>query len=91
MEYQTTSPDEHMMAEPAAVADGLQPSWLAERPIVRRHEIAERSLHGITGWTFRGQLAATLELEVTRVSVKFKTAEGVGPVGEGRGARRGHD
>ena len=34
----------------------------------------------------RGQLAATLELEVTRVSVKFKTAEGVGPVGEGLAA-----
>jgi 2-C-methyl-D-erythritol 2,4-cyclodiphosphate synthase len=34
----------------------------------------------------RGQLAATLEVEVTRVSVKFKTAEGVGPVGEGLAA-----
>jgi 2-C-methyl-D-erythritol 2,4-cyclodiphosphate synthase len=34
----------------------------------------------------RRQLAATLELEVERVSVKFKTAEKVGPVGEGRSA-----
>jgi len=34
----------------------------------------------------REQLASTLELEVERVSVKFKTAEGVGPVGEGRSA-----
>ena len=34
----------------------------------------------------RGQLAATLELELDRVSVKFKTAEKVGPVGEGRSA-----
>lgn len=34
----------------------------------------------------RRQLAATLELEVDRVSVKFKTAEKVGPVGEGRSA-----
>src|SRR5438093_2655029 len=34
----------------------------------------------------RGQLAATLDLEVARVSVKFKTAEGVGPVGEGLAA-----
>ncbi len=32
----------------------------------------------------RERLAATLELEVDRVSVKFKTAERVGPVGEGR-------
>jgi len=34
----------------------------------------------------RRQLAATLELDVTCVSVKFKTAEKVGPVGEGRSA-----
>ena len=34
----------------------------------------------------RERLAATLQLEVARVSVKFKTAEGVGPVGEGRSA-----
>ena len=30
----------------------------------------------------RDSLARTLEIEVERVSVKFKTAEGVGPVGE---------
>ncbi len=34
----------------------------------------------------RRQLAATLELDTDRVSVKFKTAEKVGPVGEGRSA-----
>jgi 2-C-methyl-D-erythritol 2,4-cyclodiphosphate synthase len=34
----------------------------------------------------RRQLAATLEIDVDRVSVKFKTAEKVGPVGEGRSA-----
>jgi 2-C-methyl-D-erythritol 2,4-cyclodiphosphate synthase len=34
----------------------------------------------------RRQLAATLDLELDRVSVKFKTAEKVGPVGEGRSA-----
>ena len=34
----------------------------------------------------RRQLAATLELDVDCVSVKFKTAEKVGPVGEGRSA-----
>jgi 2-C-methyl-D-erythritol 2,4-cyclodiphosphate synthase len=34
----------------------------------------------------RQKLAATLELEIDRVSVKFKTAEKVGPVGEGLAA-----
>lgn len=32
----------------------------------------------------REKLAATLGLEIDRVSVKFKTAEKLGPVGEGR-------
>jgi 2-C-methyl-D-erythritol 2,4-cyclodiphosphate synthase len=36
--------------------------------------------------TIRERLAETLGLEVDRVSVKFKTAEKVGPVGEGRSA-----
>jgi len=34
----------------------------------------------------RERLAETLGLELHRVSVKFKTAEGIGPVGEGRSA-----
>lgn len=34
----------------------------------------------------RDSLARTLAIEVDRVSVKFKTAERVGPVGEGRSA-----
>ncbi len=34
----------------------------------------------------REALAGTLAMEVDRVSVKFKTAEGMGPVGEGRSA-----
>ena len=34
----------------------------------------------------RERLAQTLELELDRVSLKFKTAEKVGPVGEGRSA-----
>jgi len=34
----------------------------------------------------REKVAESLGLEVERVSVKFKTAEGVGPVGEGRSA-----
>lgn len=34
----------------------------------------------------RAKLASTLGLDVDQVSVKFKTAENVGPVGEGRSA-----
>jgi 2-C-methyl-D-erythritol 2,4-cyclodiphosphate synthase len=34
----------------------------------------------------REKLAHTLRLQVEQVSVKFKTAEKVGPVGEGRSA-----
>jgi 2-C-methyl-D-erythritol 2,4-cyclodiphosphate synthase len=34
----------------------------------------------------RESLAGAMELSVDVVSVKFKTAEGVGPVGEGRSA-----
>jgi 2-C-methyl-D-erythritol 2,4-cyclodiphosphate synthase len=34
----------------------------------------------------REKLAATLDLDLDRVSVKFKTAEKVGPIGEGRSA-----
>ncbi len=36
--------------------------------------------------TIRKRLAETLVLELERVSVKFKTAEKVGPVGEGKSA-----
>jgi 2-C-methyl-D-erythritol 2,4-cyclodiphosphate synthase len=36
--------------------------------------------------TIREKLSETLELETDRVSVKFKTAERVGPVGEGKSA-----
>ncbi|MFN7994079.1 MAG: 2-C-methyl-D-erythritol 2,4-cyclodiphosphate synthase [Bryobacteraceae bacterium] len=36
--------------------------------------------------SIRSSLAGTLEIEMGRVSVKFKTAEKVGPVGEGRSA-----
>jgi 2-C-methyl-D-erythritol 2,4-cyclodiphosphate synthase len=36
--------------------------------------------------TIRQKLADTLGIELDRVSVKFKTAEGVGPVGESRSA-----
>jgi 2-C-methyl-D-erythritol 2,4-cyclodiphosphate synthase len=36
--------------------------------------------------TIRQRLAETMGLELDRVSVKFKTAEKIGPVGEGRSA-----
>jgi 2-C-methyl-D-erythritol 2,4-cyclodiphosphate synthase len=36
--------------------------------------------------SIRERLAATIDLPVDRVSVKFKTSEKVGPVGEGRSA-----
>jgi len=37
-------------------------------------------------YDIRERVASTLDLEVERVSVKFKTAERVGPVGEGKSA-----
>ena len=37
-------------------------------------------------FAMRQKLAAALDIEVDRVSVKFKTAEKVGPVGEGKSA-----
>jgi 2-C-methyl-D-erythritol 2,4-cyclodiphosphate synthase len=48
---------------------------ILERPKLKDYRLA-----------IREQLAQTLQLEVARISVKFKTAEGVGPVGEGRAA-----
>jgi 2-C-methyl-D-erythritol 2,4-cyclodiphosphate synthase len=48
---------------------------ILERPKLKDYRMA-----------IREQLASVLELPVERVSVKFKTAEKVGPVGEGRSA-----
>jgi 2-C-methyl-D-erythritol 2,4-cyclodiphosphate synthase len=48
---------------------------ILERPKLKDHRLA-----------IRESLARTLELPVERVSVKFKTAERVGPVGEGKSA-----
>ena len=48
---------------------------ILERPKLKDYRLA-----------IREKLASTLELEVARVSVKFKTAEGVGPVGLGQSA-----
>jgi 2-C-methyl-D-erythritol 2,4-cyclodiphosphate synthase len=46
-----------------------------ERPKLKDYRLA-----------IREQLADSLQIEVERVSVKFKTAEGVGPVGAGQSA-----
>jgi 2-C-methyl-D-erythritol 2,4-cyclodiphosphate synthase len=48
---------------------------ILERPKLKDHRPA-----------IRESLATTLRLDVGRVSVKFKTSEKVGPVGEGRSA-----
>lgn len=48
---------------------------ILERPKLKDYRLA-----------IRERLAATLALDLDRVSVKFKTAEKVGPVGEGRSA-----
>jgi 2-C-methyl-D-erythritol 2,4-cyclodiphosphate synthase len=48
---------------------------ILERPKLKDYRLA-----------IREKLAATMALDLDRVSVKFKTAETVGPVGEGRSA-----
>lgn len=48
--------------------------------------ILQRPKLGELRAAIRSNLAALLELEPERVSVKFKTAEKVGPVGEGKSA-----
>ena len=48
---------------------------ILERPKLKEHRQA-----------IRESLAAALDLAVDRVSVKFKTAEGIGPIGEERAA-----
>ena len=48
---------------------------ILERPTLKDHRPA-----------IREKLAGALGIDVERVSVKFKTAEKVGPVGEGRAA-----
>jgi 2-C-methyl-D-erythritol 2,4-cyclodiphosphate synthase len=48
---------------------------ILERPKLKDHRLP-----------IRDRLAAALGLDLDRVSVKFKTAEKVGPVGEGRSA-----
>ena len=53
----------------------LDSTVILERPKLHHHRQA-----------IRESLAGALGLEIDRVSVKFKTAEKIGPVGEGRAA-----
>lgn len=48
---------------------------ILERPKLKDYRLA-----------IRESLAKAMALDIDRISVKFKTAEGVGPVGEGRSA-----
>jgi 2-C-methyl-D-erythritol 2,4-cyclodiphosphate synthase len=67
-------------ARDLAVAGGyrlinVDSTVILERPKLKDYRLA-----------IRQKLADTLKLELDRVSVKFKTAENMGPVGEGRSA-----
>jgi 2-C-methyl-D-erythritol 2,4-cyclodiphosphate synthase len=55
--------------------ENVDSTVLLERPKLKDHRAA-----------IRQALAAAMDLDPARVSVKFKTAEGLGPVGEGRAA-----
>jgi len=67
-------------ARDLAAAEGykivnIDSTVILERPKLKDHRLA-----------IRERLAQALELDIACVSVKFKTAERVGPVGEGRSA-----
>jgi 2-C-methyl-D-erythritol 2,4-cyclodiphosphate synthase len=64
-----------LAAEAGFVIENVDSTVVLERP----------KLKDFRG-TIRESLAGAMGLEVDRVSVKFKTAEKVGPVGEGRSA-----
>jgi 2-C-methyl-D-erythritol 2,4-cyclodiphosphate synthase len=64
------------LAEAQGYAIGnIDSTVILERPKLKDYRVA-----------IREQIARTLGLELDAVSVKFKTAERVGPVGEGRSA-----
>ena len=64
-----------LAAERGYIIVNVDSTVILERPKLKDHRTA-----------IREKLASTLGVEIERVSVKFKTAEGVGPVGEGRSA-----
>ncbi len=63
-----------------AAAQGFQPVNIDSTVILERPKLKDYRL------PIRESLAAALDLPLDRISVKFKTAEKVGPVGEGRSA-----
>ena len=66
---------QELAAEHGYTIVNVDSTVILERPKLKDHRLA-----------IRERLAQTLGLELDRVSVKFKTAEKVGPVGEGRSA-----
>jgi 2-C-methyl-D-erythritol 2,4-cyclodiphosphate synthase len=65
----------HLLQERAFQILNVDSTVILERPKLKDYRTA-----------IRESLAAALGIELDRVSVKFKTAEKVGPVGEGRSA-----
>ena len=66
---------QELAAERGYTIVNVDSTVILERPKLKDYRLA-----------IRERLAQTLGLELDRVSVKFKTAEKVGPVGEGRSA-----
>jgi len=62
-----------LLAENGYAPVNVDSTVILERPKLKDYRLA-----------IRRKLAETLGLDLDRVSVKFKTAEGLGPVGEGR-------
>jgi len=65
----------HLVDELGFQLVNVDTTVILERPKLKDHRIA-----------IRENLASILKLSLDRVSVKFKTSEKVGPVGEGRSA-----
>jgi len=66
---------QELAAERGYAIVNIDSTVILERPKLKDYRAA-----------IRERLAQSLELDLERVSVKFKTAEKVGPVGEGRSA-----
>lgn len=65
----------NLAAEAGYMIAGVDSTVILERPKLKDFRLP-----------IRESLATAMDLAVEQVSVKFKTAEGVGPVGEGRSA-----
>jgi 2-C-methyl-D-erythritol 2,4-cyclodiphosphate synthase len=64
-----------LAAEAGYAVTNVDSTVILERPKLKDYRLP-----------IRESLARAMALDIDRVSVKFKTAEGVGPVGEGRSA-----